>query len=35
MSFFLLRDAPVTAVLSLLAAAAMWVLFARTGRAVR
>jgi hypothetical protein len=35
MTFLLLRDAPVTAALSLLAGAVMWVLFARTARAVR
>jgi hypothetical protein len=35
MSFLLLRDAPVTAALSLLAGAVMWVLFARTARAIR
>jgi hypothetical protein len=35
MSFFMLRDAPATAILSFVAAAAMWVLFARTARAVR
>jgi hypothetical protein len=34
-SFFLLRDAPVTAIASLLAGAVMWVLFARTTRAIR
>jgi len=35
MSFLMVRDAPATAVLSLLAGAVMWVLFARTARAVR
>jgi anti-sigma factor RsiW len=35
MSFFMLRDAPAPAILSLVAAGAMWVLFARTARAVR
>ena len=35
MSFFMFRDAPATAVLSLLAGAVMWVLFARTTRAIR
>lgn len=34
-SFFMLRDAPATAVVSLLAGAVMWVLFARTARAIR
>jgi hypothetical protein len=33
--FLALRDAPVMAVGSLLAAAAMWIAFARAGRAVR
>ncbi len=35
MSFLMFRDAPATAILSLVAAGAMWVLFARTARAVR
>jgi anti-sigma factor RsiW len=35
LTFLVLRDAPATAVLSLLAGAVMWVLFARTARAVR
>ena len=35
MSFFMLRDAPATAIPSLLAGAVMWVLFARTTRAIR
>jgi anti-sigma factor RsiW len=34
-SFFLLRDAPAAAIASLLAGAVMWVLFARTTRAIR
>lgn len=34
-TFLMLRDAPATAALSLLAGAVMWVLFARTARAVR
>jgi anti-sigma factor RsiW len=35
MSFFMFRDAPAPAILSLVAAGVMWVLFARTARAVR
>jgi hypothetical protein len=35
LTFLMLRDAPVTAALSLVAGAAMWVLFARTARALR
>jgi len=35
MTFFMLRDAPAMALLSLVAAGVMWVLFARTARAVR
>jgi len=35
MTFFMLRDAPATAILALVVAGVMWVLFARTARAVR